>query len=447
MEWMVLQFVFPLGLGVLIGAFAGGFVDSFRGGLGAGLGWGMVGGGFGGVIGFVLERKYEYSLPYVMVQTQIGLHHQIINPPPEYIIYLSIIGGSLILAIPCAVFARRLKLLLFSPIHMNSILAILCPAVFVKRPTAPTGKEPERKGNAQEGSRSESSNWYRLTPDRFAIGLLVVECLLWLSERFQWFGFNEHKGWTVLIAVAIVGVACVLMSLRFVVSLLFRRRFQFSIRSSLVLTAAVAILCSWLAVEMKAAKKQKEAMDEIRALGGFVQYRPSPEPAWLRSMLGVQNRPSPEPAWLRSMLGIDFFAGVPDVSFMYLTATGGKLEHLKALTTPYSLTLQGVTLGTIIESTNITDAGLEHLKGLTCLQTLELKQPNVTDAGLEHLKGLTQLQSLDLIGTQVTDAGLKHLEGLTQLQSLDLSYTKVTDAGLEHLKGLTNLRYLLWVTT
>ena len=44
----------------------------------------------------------------------------------------------------------------------------------------------------------------------------------------------------------------------------------------------------------------------------------------------------------------------------------------------------------------------------------------MTDAGLEHLKGLTQLQSLCLGNTKVTDAGLEHLKGLTQLQSLHL---------------------------
>ena len=45
----------------------------------------------------------------------------------------------------------------------------------------------------------------------------------------------------------------------------------------------------------------------------------------------------------------------------------------------------------------------------------------MTDAGLEHLKGLTQVQSLNLSQTEVTDAGLKHLKGLTQLQSLNLA--------------------------
>ena len=113
--------------------------------------------------------------------------------------------------------------------------------------------------------------------------------------------------------------------------------------------------------------------------------------------------------------------------------TDAGLEHLKGLTQLQSLNLM---------STKVTDAGLEHLKGLTQLRSLDLGNTKVTDAGLEHLKGLTQLQTLDLGNTKVTDAGLEHLKGLTQLQSLDLGNTEVTDAGLEHLKGLTQLRSL-----
>ena len=60
--------------------------------------------------------------------------------------------------------------------------------------------------------------------------------------------------------------------------------------------------------------------------------------------------------------------------------------------------------------TNVTDAGLVHLKGLTKLQTLNLSDTNVTDAGLVHLKGLTILQTLVLIDTKVTDAGVKKLQ-------------------------------------
>ncbi|MGA2034722.1 MAG: hypothetical protein ABSG68_20940 [Thermoguttaceae bacterium] len=81
--------------------------------------------------------------------------------------------------------------------------------------------------------------------------LLVVEGLLWLSERFQWFAFNAHKGWTVLIALDSVGVAVLFMLFWFVACLIFRWRFQFSTRSLLVLTVAVALPCSWLGVERR----------------------------------------------------------------------------------------------------------------------------------------------------------------------------------------------------
>ena len=76
--------------------------------------------------------------------------------------------------------------------------------------------------------------WYRLT-----LGWLVLGCQSWNScsgcqERFHCLAFNEHKGWTVLIAVATVGIALVLMLLRSAVALLFHWWFQFSIRSLLV---------------------------------------------------------------------------------------------------------------------------------------------------------------------------------------------------------------------
>lgn len=40
--------------------------------------------------------------------------------------------------------------------------------------------------------------WYHLSPDRLIVGLTAVEGFLLLSEQFQWFAFNEKKGWTVL---------------------------------------------------------------------------------------------------------------------------------------------------------------------------------------------------------------------------------------------------------
>ena len=57
----------------------------------------------------------------------------------------------------------------------------------------------------------------------------------------------------------------------------------------------------------------------------------------------------------------------------------------------------------------------------------------VTDADLVYLKGLTNLEVLNLDNANISDASLKHLEALTGLEELFLANTKVTDAGLEHL--------------
>ena len=51
------------------------------------------------------------------------------------------------------------------------------------------------------------------------------------------------------------------------------------------------------------------------------------------------------------------------------------------------------------------------------LSSLGLNRTQVTDAGLAHLKGLTKLSSLGLDGTLVTDAGLVQLGGTDQTLS------------------------------
>ena len=88
--------------------------------------------------------------------------------------------------------------------------------------------------------------------------------MLFLAERFRWFAFNEHKGYTVLIAVANISAALAALLLWFAPALVFRCRFQFGIRMLLVLVVAVALPCSWLAVEMKEASIQKDVSERIR---------------------------------------------------------------------------------------------------------------------------------------------------------------------------------------
>ncbi len=96
-----------------------------------------------------------------------------------------------------------------------------------------------------------------------------------------------------------------------------------------------------------------------------------------------------------------------------------------------------------LNSNEITNAGLSHIKMLVKLEKLHLKNSQVTDAGLIHLNGLTNLFELDLSGTQVSDAGLVHLKELRKLYWFNLDKTQVQDAGLIHLKEFLNLKVLV----
>jgi serine/threonine protein kinase len=109
------------------------------------------------------------------------------------------------------------------------------------------------------------------------------------------------------------------------------------------------------------------------------------------------------------------------------------MERLKGLTDLHWLDLNW---------TRVSDVGLEQVKQLTGLTHLYLADTRVSDAGLAHVRGLTNLRGLILHDTQVSNTGLAHLTGLTRLEALHLTGTRVSDAGLAHFKGLTKLSFL-----
>jgi hypothetical protein len=193
----------------------------------------------------------------------------------------------------------------------------------------------------------------------------------------------------------------------------------------LVVGTLVTILCSWLAMSKQQGKREWEAAAEIENLGGRVGRFNSAPSRWLGSYASK---------WLESN---DFFNHIYSVRLDPGRVTDDglitALSRLKDFRELNSLCLNG---------TQVTDAGLEHLKGLDRLAWLWLRDTKVTDAGVGRLKGLSHLLELDLRGTMVTDAGLQYLEGLSQLMGLYLDGTKVTDAGLRHLEGLSQLRTL-----
>lgn len=95
-----------------------------------------------------------------------------------------------------------------------------------------------------------------------------------------------------------------------------------------------------------------------------------------------------------------------------------------------------------IKGTEVTDAGLTVLEGLPELSSLRLGYNDVTDAGLAHLQHVRKLKHLWLSYCPVGDATLEHIGRLHRLESLVLSGTQVTNAGISHLAGLSRLEVL-----
>ena len=268
----------------------------------------------------------------------------------------------------------------------------------------------------------EKRCWYCPTPGWLVYGSLAVTGLLFLSEKWRWFWFNEHKGWTVLIAVAGVGVVLGLMLLWWLVALVFRWRFQFGIRTLLVLMVAVALPFSWLAVEMKDAREQRATVRKVISAGASVGYASRYDAC---SNVWV-NAPPSTPTWAKNLLGDDFFGIVA-------TAYAFSDEQLQLIMNLHDVEGLGVA--------GVSDASLESLKGFRQLRSLSFGD-KVSAARLRHIRDLIQITDLGLYWSDVGDSDLEQIGAMTHLQKLHLGHTLITDSGLKYLTTLTKLREL-----
>ncbi len=232
-----------------------------------------------------------------------------------------------------------------------------------------------------------------------------------------------------LIAVAAVGAVLAAMLLWFIAAVFFRRRFQFGIGSLLVLAVAVALPCSWLAVEMKTAREQEEVVEAIEKLRGTVMYD------WQSTAdFAARSHARPQAnSWLRSLLGDHSFSTIVHVSFYNSQVTDtdlgyclGRLPNLRSLS--------------LVETPHLTDASFQYIKALSEIKGLYLCTWTVTDATLKHVADLPQLEELHLGGSMVTNAGLDQLRALPHLKFLVLDGSEVTDARLRRLGGLPQLQ-------
>lgn len=130
----------------------------------------------------------------------------------------------------------------------------------------------------------------------------------------------------------------------------------------------------------------------------------------------------------------------------------GKLELLMMTDAAVSdagiAQLKGLKALRILHATNagLTDASLASLAALPRLTVLGLVGNRFTDRGLASVGGMVGLESVHVgMGeTDITDAGVAHLRKLSKLENLSLQKTKITDAGLRELVGSKHL-VGLWV--
>jgi hypothetical protein len=83
----------------------------------------------------------------------------------------------------------------------------------------------------------------------------------------------------------------------------------------------------------------------------------------------------------------------------------------------------------------------EPISRLTGLEILSLQSTGITDEGLEHLRPLRSLRGLELSQASISNQGLAVLMDLPALEYLELN-TGITDAGLRQVAQLSNLRWL-----
>jgi hypothetical protein len=234
---------------------------------------------------------------------------------------------------------------------------------------------------------------------------MASEVLLFLADRFAWFGLTRGSGWNVFLSVALVGLAVLIGLLWLGLALSLRRRFQFSMRSLFVLMISVAISCSWFAVKMQQARRQREAVVAIRGLNGIVFY----DHEFKAYSRGIQRAPSSARRRLQDLLGEDFCSNVEAVDLGRIRIWKKRIGNDPRLIIDGNVIVPKMHK-TPLTHTEVTDLILPYLGDLKYLKTLDLGGSRVTDAGVVHLEVLANLDKLNLHGTNVTDEGVEKLQ-------------------------------------
>src|SRR6478672_8027951 len=111
--------------------------------------------------------------------------------------------------------------------------------------------------------------------------------------------------------------------------------FRFNLRTLLLAITALGV---WMAWYVSAARRQAEAVAQVRKLGGWVLYDFEFDP----TVRGTSRKPSARsrvPPWLVDRAGLDMFHSVVQVNMVYNYPAGGSRQDNQQTTDSIKQTL------------------------------------------------------------------------------------------------------------
>jgi len=188
---------------------------------------------------------------------------------------------------------------------------------------------------------------------------------------------------------------------------------RFSLRTLLLVVTVFGV---WLGVKVDQARRQKRAVETLKALGADIRFEHQRVPQG-----GFDGRIELDvPTWARELCGDDFFQTVTGVYFWHRGSQDQKQPRPRA----------------------IRDEDLECLADLPHLEVLHIDKAPITDAGLSHIAHPERLTSVTLSDTRIGDGFVQRLKGAERLRALWIDNTDVTDSGLAELSGVTTIKRL-----